>query len=47
MAASTELRDAPWHVRGAEEHGLFTTAKHFTGHGDTETDSHAALPTLP
>lgn len=34
------------YVRGAEEHGLFTTAKHFPGHGDTDTDSHLELPVL-
>jgi len=34
-------------VRGAEEHGLFATAKHFPGHGDTEVDSHLELPVLP
>ncbi len=34
------------YVRGASEHGLITTAKHFPGHGDTDTDSHLALPTL-
>lgn len=32
------------YVRGAAEHGLYTTAKHFPGHGDTGTDSHIALP---
>ncbi len=34
------------YVRGASQHGLLTTAKHFPGHGDTGTDSHLALPTL-
>jgi beta-N-acetylhexosaminidase len=28
------------HVRGAHAGGLLTTAKHFPGHGDTDTDSH-------
>ncbi len=32
------------YVRGAEEHGLFTTAKHFPGHGDTGIDSHLSVP---
>jgi beta-N-acetylhexosaminidase len=32
------------YVRGATEHGLSTTAKHFPGHGDTGIDSHIALP---
>ena len=34
------------YVRGAADHGLMTTAKHFPGHGDTATDSHLALPML-
>ncbi|MDX1438370.1 MAG: glycoside hydrolase family 3 N-terminal domain-containing protein [Rubricoccaceae bacterium] len=35
------------YIRGMQDGGLIATAKHFPGHGDTETDSHAALPTLP
>jgi beta-N-acetylhexosaminidase len=31
-------------VRGVEEHGALATAKHFPGHGDTNTDSHLDLP---
>lgn len=34
------------YVRGVEEHGLFTTAKHFPGHGDTDRDSHIGLPVV-
>ncbi len=34
------------YIRGATEHGLMTTAKHFPGHGDTETDSHIDLPVV-
>src|SRR5690606_17415083 len=34
-------------ARGAQAGGAISTAKHFPGHGDTETDSHAALPVLP
>jgi beta-N-acetylhexosaminidase len=33
-------------VRGTQEHGMFATAKHFPGHGDTDTDSHLALPVV-
>jgi len=33
-------------VRGMQEGGLLATAKHFPGHGDTETDSHIALPVI-
>ncbi len=36
---------AAW-VRGAQDHGLLATAKHFPGHGDTATDSHSRLPTI-
>ncbi len=28
------------HIRGARAAGLLTTAKHFPGHGDTDSDSH-------
>jgi len=35
------------YIRGAHEHGLFTTAKHFPGHGDTDLDSHIELPVVP
>jgi beta-N-acetylhexosaminidase len=31
-------------VAGARDAGLLTVAKHFPGHGDTEVDSHLALP---
>jgi beta-N-acetylhexosaminidase len=31
-------------VRGVEENGALATAKHFPGHGDTNTDSHLDLP---
>lgn len=31
-------------ISAASAQGLLTTAKHFPGHGDTETDSHAELP---
>lgn len=34
------------YVRGLQEHGMLATAKHFPGHGDTETDSHHALPVV-
>jgi len=33
-------------IRGIESEGVLATAKHFPGHGDTDTDSHLALPTI-
>jgi len=33
-------------VRGMQDHGAIATAKHFPGHGDTEVDSHIALPVI-
>ena len=33
-------------IRGLREHGMLATAKHFPGHGDTETDTHIALPVI-
>jgi beta-glucosidase-like glycosyl hydrolase len=35
------------YVSAAESAGLYTSAKHFPGHGDTERDSHDSLPSLP
>ncbi|MDE3230398.1 MAG: glycoside hydrolase family 3 C-terminal domain-containing protein [Chloroflexota bacterium] len=34
-------------VSGYRAAGIAATLKHFPGHGDTATDSHLALPTLP
>jgi len=34
------------YVRGVEENGALSTAKHFPGHGDTVVDSHLDLPVL-
>ncbi len=33
-------------IRGCQDHGLLTTAKHFPGHGDTDLDSHLELPSV-
>jgi beta-N-acetylhexosaminidase len=35
------------YLKGMQEAGLLTTAKHFPGHGDTNVDSHLDLPLLP
>src|ERR1700744_1163353 len=35
------------YMKGMQDAGLLTTAKHFPGHGDTNTDSHLDLPLLP
>ena len=34
-------------MRALQENGILATAKHFPGHGDTQTDSHLSLPVLP
>lgn len=34
------------YVRGLQEAGVLAVAKHFPGHGDTDVDSHLALPTV-
>ncbi|ADV42274.1 glycoside hydrolase family 3 N-terminal domain-containing protein [Bacteroides helcogenes] len=33
--------------KGLEDGGVLSVCKHFPGHGDTDVDSHKALPTLP
>ncbi len=34
------------YMRGMQDENILTTAKHFPGHGDTDTDSHYALPQI-
>ena len=34
------------YIAGAHEFGMMTTAKHFPGHGDTESDSHVFVPVV-
>jgi len=34
-------------ARGVRSEGLIACGKHFPGHGDVDTDSHLALPTVP
>lgn len=33
-------------MKGVQSQGIFSTGKHFPGHGDTETDSHKGLPMI-
>ena len=33
-------------IRGSQDNGMLATGKHFPGHGDTETNSHLALPVV-
>lgn len=35
-----------WVAKGMQDAGIIPVAKHFPGHGDTDTDSHKALPFL-
>ena len=39
-------RKATAYMRGMQDGQLLTTAKHFPGHGDTDTDSHYSLPQI-
>lgn len=34
------------YMQGMQDHGILANAKHFPGHGDTDTDSHLALPVI-
>tara|TARA_S200000501_G_scaffold379008_1_gene446226 strand:+ start:25625 stop:28594 length:2970 start_codon:yes stop_codon:yes gene_type:complete len=35
------------YLKGLQDYGMLATAKHFPGHGDTETDSHSSLARIP
>ncbi|MFC5269376.1 glycoside hydrolase family 3 N-terminal domain-containing protein [Adhaeribacter terreus] len=34
------------YLKGLQDNGIIAVAKHFPGHGDTDTDSHLALPVI-
>ncbi|MDH5397503.1 MAG: serine hydrolase [Cyclobacteriaceae bacterium] len=34
------------YMKGMQDHGVLASAKHFPGHGDTNVDSHQALPVI-
>ncbi len=34
------------YMKGLQDNGIMANAKHFPGHGDTETDSHYSLPVI-
>lgn len=35
------------YTKGMQDNGVMACAKHFPGHGDTKTDSHADMPKIP
>jgi beta-N-acetylhexosaminidase len=37
---------ATMYMQGLQDNGILATAKHFPGHGDTDTDSHLFLPVI-
>ncbi|MCL2512160.1 MAG: hypothetical protein FWF09_08945, partial [Bacteroidales bacterium] len=39
-------KKAAAYVKGMQSQGVIAVAKHFPGHGDTETDSHHTLPVI-
>lgn len=39
-------RKAAMYMKGMQDGGIMTSAKHFPGHGDTDSDSHKTLPEI-
>lgn len=39
-------RKAIMYMKGMQDNGVLANAKHFPGHGDTDSDSHKTLPTV-
>lgn len=46
MDRENVTQKARMYLMGMQEHGVVGTLKHFPGHGDTDTDSHLALPVI-
>ncbi len=44
---SEVAQKASMYMYGLQDNGVIATAKHFPGHGDTDMDSHEALPVIP
>ena len=42
----TVSRNASVYMKALQDHHVLATAKHFPGHGDTDTDSHFTLPAI-
>ncbi|HEY6162223.1 MAG TPA: glycoside hydrolase family 3 N-terminal domain-containing protein, partial [Bacteroidia bacterium] len=40
------MRKAMMYMKGMQDNGVLANAKHFPGHGDTDSDSHKTLPTI-
>jgi beta-N-acetylhexosaminidase len=39
-------RKGVFYLKGLQDNGIMATAKHFPGHGDTDSDSHLTLPII-
>jgi beta-N-acetylhexosaminidase len=44
--ANSVARKAAMYMKGLQDNGVIACAKHFPGHGDTDTDSHLGLPVI-
>ena len=42
----TVARKSLAYMKGMQDHGVMANAKHFPGHGDTDSDSHKTLPII-
>jgi beta-glucosidase-like glycosyl hydrolase/CubicO group peptidase (beta-lactamase class C family) len=42
----TVARKSLAYMKGMQDHGIMANAKHFPGHGDTDSDSHKTLPII-